>query len=107
MLHRSVVALFAAGVVSAAAQFMTAELLASEEFTSETAVRETIEKSLPFIEEKGLYWIEKKKCVTCHRVSFLTWSLSSAARRGFDVDLAKVNEWIDWFYREGHSEARR
>jgi hypothetical protein len=101
MLHRSVVALFAAGVVSAAAQFMTAELLASEEFTSETAVRETIEKSLPFIEEKGLYWIEKKKCVTCHRVSFLTWSLSSAARRGFDVDLAKVNEWIDWSIEKG------
>ncbi|MFT5328914.1 MAG: hypothetical protein ACI8P0_006832 [Planctomycetaceae bacterium] len=101
MLNRSVLAVFAAGLVSATVQFMPAELLASEEPTSETAVRQTIEKSLPFIEEKGLYWIEKKKCVTCHRVSFMTWSLSSAARRGFDVDLAKVNEWINWSIEKG------
>lgn len=101
MLNRSVLAVFAAGLVSATVQFMTAELLASEEATSETEVRRTIQKSLPFIEEKGLYWIEKKKCVSCHRVSFMTWSLSSAARRGFDVDLAKVNEWIDWSIEKG------
>jgi len=101
MLNRSVIGLFAAGVISATVQFMSAELLASDEATSETAVRQTIKKSLPFIEEKGLYWIEKKKCVTCHRVSFMTWSLSSAARRGFDVDLARVNEWIDWSIEKG------
>lgn len=101
MLNRSVLAVFAACLVSATVQFMTATLLASEEPPSETEVRRTIEKSLPFIEEKGLYWIEKKKCVSCHRVSFMTWSLSSAARRGFDVDLAKVNEWIDWSIEKG------
>lgn len=45
--------------------------------------------------------ISRKKCVSCHRVSFMTWSLSSAARRGFDVDLEKVNEWIDWSIDKG------
>ena len=101
MLNRTVLAVFVAGLIAATAQSMTAELLASEEATSETEVRQTIKKSLPFIEEKGLYWIEKKKCVSCHRVSFMTWSLSSAARRGFGVDLAKVNEWIDWSIEKG------
>ncbi len=101
MLNRSILAVVTAGLVSATAQFMAAESLASEETPSETDVRRTIEKSLPFIEEKGLYWIEKKKCVSCHRVSFMTWSLSSAARRGFNVDLEKVNEWIDWSIEKG------
>ena len=77
------------------------ELVATENPTSEEAVRRTIEKSLPYVVEKGLYWIEEKKCVSCHRVSFMTWSLSSASRRGFDVDLAKVNEWIDWSITDG------
>lgn len=101
MLNRPVLAVFAAGLISATAPLMTAELLAAEDAPLETEIRQTIEKSLPFIEEKGLYWIEKKKCVSCHRVSFMTWSLSSAARRGFDVDLAKVNEWIDWSIEKG------
>lgn len=87
----AVVSLFLAMAHPAAAEPASADTS-----TSDAVVRKTIEKSLPFIEEKGLYWIEKKKCVSCHRVSFMTWSLSSAARRGFDVDLAKVNEWIEW-----------
>jgi squalene-hopene/tetraprenyl-beta-curcumene cyclase len=99
--NRSVFALVTAGIVLAMANSKAAELVAADNSASDAVVRKTIEKSIPFIEEKGLYWIEKKKCVSCHRVSFMTWSLSSAARRGFDVDVAKVNEWIDWSIEKG------
>jgi squalene-hopene/tetraprenyl-beta-curcumene cyclase len=58
-------------------------------------VRQTIAKSLPFIAEKGEWWIEEKKCVSCHRVSFMTWSLSAAKRKGFEVD-AQLPEWQTW-----------
>ena len=58
-------------------------------------VRETIAKSLPFIAEKGRSWIEDRKCVSCHRVSFTTWSLESARKRGFEVD-PKLDDWLDW-----------
>lgn len=78
-----------------------AESEVSEQSASEAVVRSIVAKSLPYIEEQGLYWIEKKKCVSCHRVSFMTWSLSAAAGRGFDIDLAKVNEWINWSIDEG------
>ena len=98
---RPVSALIAAGVVFALAHALPSALLASEEAASESAVRQAVQKTLPYIEKQGLYWIEKKKCVSCHRVSFMTWSLSAAARRGFDVDLAKVNEWIDWSIEDG------
>lgn len=101
MSNRSISGLLAAGIVFSAAHLLAARLVASDQAASETEVRQAVEKSLPYIEEKGLYWIEKKKCVSCHRVSFMTWSLSSAARRGFDVDLGKVNEWIDWSIDKG------
>jgi hypothetical protein len=89
------------GIFLAMTHPAAAESTAADTSTDDAVVRKTIEKSLPFIEEKGLYWIEKKKCVSCHRVSFMTWSLSAAARRGFDVDLEKVNEWIDWSIEKG------
>jgi hypothetical protein len=31
-------------------------------------VRAAIQRSIPYIEEKGVWWIETKKCVSCHRV---------------------------------------
>lgn len=80
---------------------VVAESENAERSATEAVVRSIIAKSLPYIEEQGLYWIEKKKCVSCHRVSFMTWSLSAAARRGFDVDLMRVNEWIDWSIADG------
>lgn len=101
MSNRSFSTLLAAGVVLAAVHLLASGVVTAEESNSETSVRQAVEKSLPYIEEKGLYWIEKKKCVSCHRVSLMTWSLASAARRGFDVDLAKVNEWIDWSIDKG------
>ncbi len=101
MSDRSISALLAAGFVFVTVHVMASGLVASDESNSEAAVRQAVQKSLPFIEEKGLYWIEKKKCVSCHRVSFMTWSLSAAARRGFDIDLEKVNGWIDWSIEQG------
>lgn len=96
MWTRSVFAATMAGIACLTILFSSAEAVAADTAVSEAAVRNAIAKSLPYVEDKGLYWIEKKKCVSCHRVSFMTWSLSSAARRGFDVDIAQINKWIDW-----------
>jgi squalene-hopene/tetraprenyl-beta-curcumene cyclase len=63
---------------------------------TELQIRATIERSLPYLEQAGVQWIENKKCVSCHRVSFLTWSLSEASRKGFEVDRAKLQGWVDW-----------
>lgn len=101
MASRSIFAIVAAGTFCTVICLAFENSVAAGDSTNVAAVRRTIEKSLPFVEEKGLYWIEKKKCVSCHRVSLMTWSLSSAARRGFDVDLAKLNEWIDWSIEKG------
>ena len=58
-------------------------------------VRKTIQQAIPFIEEKGVDWIEDKNCVSCHRVSTMVWSLSLARAKGFTVS-DELDKWIDW-----------
>ncbi|WP_197995838.1 prenyltransferase/squalene oxidase repeat-containing protein [Gimesia algae] len=58
-------------------------------------IRETVQRSIPFIEEKGLWWIEEKKCVTCHRVGNMVWSLQAAKQSGFTVS-DRLAEWRQW-----------
>lgn len=58
-------------------------------------IRETVQRSIPYIEKQGLWWIEKKKCVTCHRGGTMIWSLSAAKQNGFTVS-DRLEEWRDW-----------
>ncbi|MFQ5733100.1 MAG: prenyltransferase/squalene oxidase repeat-containing protein [Planctomycetaceae bacterium] len=62
----------------------------------EGKIRSAIRRSLPYLEEKGRWWIDEKKCTSCHRVTFLVWSLIEADRRGFPLDRKKLDGWIDW-----------
>ncbi|WP_298868569.1 prenyltransferase/squalene oxidase repeat-containing protein [uncultured Gimesia sp.] len=58
-------------------------------------IRETVQRSIPYIEEQGQWWITKKKCVSCHRGGNMVWSLALAKRNGFEVS-QKLDEWFDW-----------
>jgi len=63
-------------------------------------VRAVIERSIPYIEREGAAWIEERKCLSCHQVPFMVWSLNAAQRKGIEVDadkLMSLNEWAhDW-----------
>ena len=69
----------------------------------EVAPRDAIEiakRSVPFLNEKGIDWIEGRSCTSCHQVPAMLWSLNSAVRAGLEVDrkdLAERAEWaVDW-----------
>ena len=47
--------------------------------------RQTIEKSLVFLEKDGLAW-ETKSCVSCHHGPWMLWSGYEAKKRGFTVN---------------------
>ncbi len=66
-----------------------------EEAPTTSQIRETVQRSIPFIEEKGQWWITKKKCVSCHRGGNMVWSLSLAKRNGFEVS-QKLEDWLQW-----------
>lgn len=62
---------------------------------TDPAVHAAIDRSLPFIEERGQWWIEEKDCVSCHRVDMMVWSLTAARTHGFAVS-DTLTEWTDW-----------
>lgn len=64
--------------------------------STESALRETVAKALPYIEERGDWWIERNNCVSCHRVSVMTWALSDARAHGFDVDFDSLQSLQRW-----------
>lgn len=67
----------------------------SDELSLDSRTRDAIELSVPYIEAKGDSWIENKKCVSCHRVNTMLWSLGAAQAAGVSVD-PKVKETFEW-----------
>ena len=67
--------------------------------SEDLSLRQTIERSIPYIELKGQEWIKKNKCVSCHQVNTMVWSLSKAKKKGFIVS-EKLESWIDWSVEE-------
>src|SRR5689334_24952053 len=74
----------------------TCLMIAAGNSPSDEAVRTTIERSLPFIQAEGRRWIDEKKCVTCHQVPFMVWSLNAAAERGMELDRQKREACSAW-----------
>lgn len=58
-------------------------------------IHEAVQRSIPYIQDQGTWWIEEKECVSCHRVNSMVWSLSVARRNGFEVS-EKLDEWQTW-----------
>src|SRR5262245_66650548 len=77
--------------------FLTAAMLVvPAQSSTDDQVRQTIERSLPFIQTEGQRWMDDKKCVTCHQVPFMVWSLNAAADCGFAIDREKLQAWRTW-----------
>ena len=62
----------------------------------QASIRGTIRNALPAIVSGGESWIKTKDCLSCHRVSFMVWSLNRAQETGFDVDPDRLDQWNDW-----------
>src|SRR3954468_19650538 len=61
-----------------------------------TAVRDAVSRTLPFLEKEGVAWMADHGCMSCHHVPFLLWSHRSAQAQGFMVDSRKLAEWDEW-----------
>jgi len=58
-------------------------------------IRQSVQRSIPFIEAQGVQWIDEKKCVSCHQVNSMVWSLSLAKRQEFEVS-DRIQAWLEW-----------
>jgi squalene-hopene/tetraprenyl-beta-curcumene cyclase len=62
------------------------------------SVSASIERALPFLEDEGTWWIEKKKCVSCHHTTFLVWAKDLALQSGFEVNESTLDEQRKWVW---------
>lgn len=83
---------------------ISAEVLAAQPLPTSDNVRVAVQRSLPYIEMVGTAWMRERKCNSCHNVTFLVWSHSEAAARGFDVDRTKLAEWTKWSLADSLSD---
>jgi len=54
------------------------------------------EKALPWIQEEGQWWIEKKECVSCHHTSFGIWVGTLAKKHNLPFSDDLLTEWREW-----------
>src|SRR6202171_3638157 len=73
---------------------------------SDTAVRDAVSRSLPFLEKEGVSWMKDRGCMSCHHVPFLLSSHRSAQAQGFSVDAQKLTEWDEWIRKDSLSKGR-
>jgi len=74
----------------------TSTLCADEKPPAASGLRQSIELSLDFIEAEGVAWIGERECASCHRVGMMIWCQAEAAKRGFQIDRADLQEHFDW-----------
>ncbi len=70
------------------------------------AVSAAIDKALPYLEKEGAWWIENKKCASCHHTTFLVWAKDLALEAGFEVDLPLLNEQREWLWKSFLAEVK-
>lgn len=70
---------------------------------TDAAVREAVSRSLPFLEQGGVEWMNNRGCMSCHHVPFLLWSHRAAQTRGLTVDANKLAEWEEWSRKDSLS----
>ena len=63
-------------------------------------IKKSIQRAIPYIEEKGNAWIKEKNCLSCHQIPSMYWSLNAANEIGVKVnqeELKKNNLWTtEW-----------
>src|SRR4051794_8199522 len=69
-------------------------------------VKAAVQRSLPYLEQVGTEWMTKRKCNSCHVVTFLVWSHNEAAAHGLEVDRQKLAEWTKWSLADSLSDRR-
>lgn len=68
--------------------------------TDDAAVRASVAKSLPYLEQAGVEWMSVRGCMSCHHVPIMLSTFHAARAKRLTVDTAKLAEWEDWTRKE-------
>lgn len=68
---------------------------------SKAAVKNSVERAVGYLQEKGLDWKESRQCASCHHVPLMTWAMHAAKRHDIGIDEELLKEATDWHFAEG------
>ena len=63
-------------------------------------MKAAVDKALPYLEENGTWWMEKKKCSSCHHTTFFVWAKELALEAGHEIDPKLLEEQRNWLWKE-------
>ncbi|MEE8524548.1 MAG: prenyltransferase/squalene oxidase repeat-containing protein [Thermoanaerobaculia bacterium] len=90
--------------VSSAPAAVEPATIVGEDPVADAEIRRAVERTLPYLEEHGVAWIDKHQCTSCHQIPVMIWTHHSAAERGLEVDGAKLDEWTKWVLAEAQGK---
>ncbi|HWC90573.1 MAG TPA: hypothetical protein VG433_12985, partial [Pirellulales bacterium] len=76
---------------------------AAEQGELRAQAAKAVELAVPYLEDYGEGWIVERKCISCHYVSFMVWSLESVRHAGLKVDEPEFARRSAWSYANGKS----
>lgn len=77
-----------------------AESTSIQPMFNDDSVRKSVERSLPFLENEGVAWMQDRGCMSCHHVPFLIWTHRAAQSKEFNVDVEKLTSWEAWSIKD-------
>jgi squalene cyclase len=75
----------------------------------DAAVRRAVERGLKRLDEGAASYVTNRQCFSCHHQATAITALTTARRRGFDVEKARLAEQVEFTLRtfRGHEEQLR
>lgn len=58
--------------------------------------RQTVERSLVFLEKDAVRWRKDRQCATCHHGAMTVWTFSEAKHQGYAVGVEVLAEMVKW-----------
>lgn len=71
--------------------------------TTDDQVIAAVTRSLPFLEQGGVNWMDERGCMSCHHVPYLLWTHRAAQAKGIKIDSQKLAAWDDWCRKDSNA----
>jgi len=62
--------------------------------------KSSLNKAIAYVVSKGDAWIKERKCVSCHMIPFMVWSLNEAKAVGYAIPSSREIEVMEWSLRD-------
>jgi squalene cyclase len=67
----------------------------------QAATKTAVQSAINYLQDRGETWKDSRQCVSCHHVSWMTWSMHEAKKHGVEIDEELLKTATDWLFADG------